>query len=86
VRRYGAGVSETTDLNYQLIHDYMLKHGEYTTPGAFAKHVGFSRMMLSKAFADGTERGWYVTRTSATKKVPPTNKPAIEYKAVPRKG
>ncbi|MBA2953550.1 hypothetical protein GON03_04440 [Nocardioides sp. MAH-18] len=75
---------ETTDLNFALIHDYMLELGEFSTPAIVARRIGFSRVTVKKAFVLGVERGWYVTRDSDKHVVPHTDRPATEYKAVPR--
>ena len=62
----------------------MLALGEFATPGAAAKHVGYERSTVSVMFRAGLARGWYETRDSAKWTNPQTGGPATEYRAVSR--
>jgi hypothetical protein len=77
-------VPGTTELNYQLIHDYVLELDDFVTPSVMARRLGFSRVTIKAAFTYGVEHGWYVTRDSDRHQVPHRNRPSTEYKAVPR--
>jgi hypothetical protein len=75
-------VAETNGLNDELIYEHMLAFGEFTTPAAMGRRLGFHRVTIRSAFLHGLERGWYETRDSEKWTNPTTGGPATEYRAV----
>jgi hypothetical protein len=83
---YGAGVPqrETKRLNDEVIYKHMLAFGDFTTPAAMGKRIGFHRVTIRLAFLHGLDLGLYETRDSEKWTNPVTGGPATEYRAVPR--
>jgi hypothetical protein len=82
---YGAGVTETSGMNDEVIYEHMLAFGDFTTTAAMGKRLGFHRVTIRAAFLLGVEQGLYETRDSEKWTNPVTGGPATEYRAVPRK-
>ena len=71
-------------MNDEVIYEHMLALGEFVTPAAMGRRIGFHRVTIRAAFLLGVEQGLYETLESDQWINPTTRGPAIEYRAVPR--